>query len=327
MLIMHTKAVIEKPIGGQVPTGKLYREREVYRAFQGLYRLYLRRADSRRWNADSDFDWKSIRKDLSPEVQCILRGFFAVEQFVPDYTGHLADLFRPNYGRSQYQLHWGVEEARHADVWRNALRSSTAMSLCEIEDYSMALRQQRWSPPWDGPIEMLFYAVLQERATQLTYLDMASLFKSSSHGAGDVDPVLYKAAMAVAVDEAAHYRFFLEGARLYLYYFPEESFEALLKVIDCFEMPSMGLIDDYSYFRAALIRRKLYSRAKYAKQVIAHSLRNLGIGHVRLLRDWKDSGAGMTTVVSANEDRVKTIFAKIKQYESDVGFPDHHSEA
>ncbi|MEK6784173.1 MAG: acyl-ACP desaturase [Nitrospirota bacterium] len=327
MLITHKEALPEKPLGGQVPTGKTPRERAVYRAFQGLYRLYVRRADSRRWNADSDFDWKSIRKDLSPEVQCILRGFFAVEQFVPDYTGCLADLFRPNYGRSQYQLQWGVEEARHADVWRNALRSSTAMSLCEIEDYSMALRQQRWSPPWDGPIEMLFYAVFQERATQLTYLDMAGLFKSSTYGTGDGDPVLYKAAMAVAVDEAAHYRFFLEGARLYLYYFPEESLEALQHVINCFEMPAMELIDDYAYFKAALIRRKLYSRAKYSKQVIAHSLRNLGIGHVRLLRDWKDSGAGVTTVVSANEHHVRSIFAKIKQYESDMGFPDHHSES
>ena len=260
-------------------------------------------------------------------MQCILRGFFAVEQFVPDYTGHLADLFRPNYGRSQYQLQWGVEEARHADVWRNALRSSTAMSLCEIEDYSIALRHKRWSPPWDGPIEMLFYAVFQERATQLTYLDIATVFKASSHCTEDVDPVLYNAALTVAADEAAHYRFFLEGARLYLYYFPEESLQALQNVIDCFEMPSMGIIDDYANFKAALIRRKLYSRAKYAKQVIAHSLRNLGIEHVRLLRDWKDSGAGVTTVVSANEDRVKTIFAKIQQYENDVGFPDHHSES
>ena len=65
--------------------------------------------------------------------------------------------------------------------------------------------------------------MFQERATQLNYLNMMKIAQGKSekpHLAGFVDPVLAKVAQTIAVDEAAHYNFFLEGVRMYLYYYP-----------------------------------------------------------------------------------------------------------
>jgi len=57
------------------------------RAFVGLFRWYVDRSQTtRNWNPDRSFDWKNMRQDHSPEVMQILEGFFAVEQYIPDYS-------------------------------------------------------------------------------------------------------------------------------------------------------------------------------------------------------------------------------------------------
>lgn len=81
---------------------------------------------------------------------------------------------------------------------------------------------------------MLFYAIVQERATQLCYLSTALIARGGSEKPelrNDADPILEKAATTIARDEVAHYSFFLEIARVYLYYYPAQALEALMDVI------------------------------------------------------------------------------------------------
>src|SRR6266481_470028 len=101
------------------------RHRIVDRGIAALYRWYVSRSQSRRnWNPDTDFRWQQISRNHSQEIMQIVQGFFAVEQYVPDYTAELVSLVRRDYGRSQYYLRWGSEEAKHADIWRNVLLAS-----------------------------------------------------------------------------------------------------------------------------------------------------------------------------------------------------------
>jgi len=265
-----------------------------------------------------------LQKDHSPSLLTLLRGFYAVEQFVPDYTGRLSNLFRANYGRSQHQLHWGAEEAKHADVWKNALLFSGATSRIDLDLYDSGLRDNKWELPWSSHLEMLFYTVLQERATELTYLDMAKIGRGHYPGwsSDDTDPVLVKIATAIAVDEAAHYRFFLEGARLYLYYFPEEALDALTRVIQGFAMPAIDLIYDYSAFSKVLTDSQLYSSTKYARFVVIPALKNLGIASPRLLRDWQCSRLPTSYFVHAVERSVQDLYGNVGRYEDGIGLRD-----
>ena len=104
----------------------------------------------------------------------IIEGFYAVEQFAPDYTAELTRLARRKYGQAQFQIRWGAEEEKHSNLWRNILLFSRARTPGQLERYTEDLRANAWVAPFDTPLEMLFYTVFQERATQLIYLKTAA---------------------------------------------------------------------------------------------------------------------------------------------------------
>jgi len=161
----------------RIPVGLLSRgekDRLIERSFLGLYRWYINRSQSQRnWNPDSDIPWKEIRQDHNEEINKILEGFFAVEQYVPDYVENIVNLVRGSHGRSHFQIRWGSEEAKHADLWHNACLFSRFRSPDWLRNYMGELRSNQWTLPWEGdPIRMIFYTVFQERATQINYLNL-----------------------------------------------------------------------------------------------------------------------------------------------------------
>lgn len=277
----------DRPRATPCRLSRSYRTRLVERGFHALYRWYLAQSQSKRnWNPDRDFDWAHVRKDHDPRLMNVVEGFYAVEQYAPDYGAELTRLARRDYGRSHFYLRWAAEEERHASLWRNALLFSGARQRNQIEDYTDALRAKAWQPPWDDPLHMLLYTVLQERATELIYLNLAR----AARGAGSrtdvfnaVDPVLAKVAAVIAADEAAHYHFFLEAARVSLYYFPEDALPALGDVLRGFVMPASTLVPNYDAFTADLYAGRLFGRIMYAREVVPPSLDKLSVLDRRIL--------------------------------------------
>ena len=255
----------------------------IERGFLGLYRWYVARSqETRNWNPDTSFDLKSFRKDHSLDVNLILEGFFAVEQYVPDYVTSLMHVIRKSHGRSHFHLRWGSEEEKHADMWRNAVLFSGDRSLEWTEEYLGELRKDEWRIPWDDPLHMIIYTVFQERATQVNYLNLG-LAAKGKHPilTADQDPVLAQMCQTIAVDEAAHYNFFLEGARLFLYYFPEETTQAIVDVLRHFAMPAGGLIPDYNAFAELLYRNAIFGPREHSKDVVKIALEQLGAESLR----------------------------------------------
>ena len=52
------------------------------------------------------------------------------------------------------------------------------------------LREKEWTLPFEDPLRILFYQVVQERATQVNYLNMALIAKGGMAGEGDRDGIL-----------------------------------------------------------------------------------------------------------------------------------------
>ena len=128
------------------------RARAIERGILGLYRWYSEQSQRRRnWHADTCIDWRAVRRDHSDAVATIIEGFFAVEQYTPDYVGPLLNLIRESYGRTQWHLYWGAEEVRHADLWRNAVMALGRRDQPWIEEYASELRRHEWALPWDSP--------------------------------------------------------------------------------------------------------------------------------------------------------------------------------
>lgn len=332
------------PLGRRQPAGLLStREKDtlIERAFLGLYRWYTARSqETRNWNADKSFDWRKLRHDWPSEITTVVQGFFAVEQFAPDYTSELLNLIRRSHGRSHFQLRWGSEEEKHADAWENAVLFSRQRTPGWIAEYKERLRSRKWELPFPDPIYNLVYTVFQERATQLNYLNLFKIASGKSekpHLAGVQDPVLARVAQTIAVDEAAHYNFFLEGVRLYLYYYPQRTLEAIRQVITTFAMPASHLVPNWEEFFETVYKAGIYGPRDFSRDVVQLVFRNLGIEGRKQLEDgikktrevpsfegeaihqtaiWKTFDYGRV------EGDLKRLHLKIGEYEREVGFAD-----
>jgi acyl-[acyl-carrier-protein] desaturase len=154
--------------------------------------------------------------------------------------------------------------------------------------------------------------------------------------AGDRDPVLEQAASKIAVDEGAHYSFFLEITRLYLYYFPTRTLEALHDVIEHFAMPGVSLVPTMDRFADALYRTGIYGPRQYARDVLQVVFENLDIQSRRALEagvrrsrqvpdgDGRDRD---TSLFSALDHRavgaaVRRLFSRVGAYEQEIGLAD-----
>lgn len=326
----------------KIPVGLLSREekeRLLERSFLGLYRWYVDRSQAtRNWSPDRDVPWRELRKDHNVEINRILEGFFAVEQYVPDYVENLVHLIRRSHGRSHFQIRWGSEEAKHADLWYNACLFSGHRSPEWLRGYMHELRSSSWTLPWEGdPMRMIFYTVFQERATQINYLNLGVIAKGKSQVGlyeSSADPVLVRASQLIAIDEAAHYNFFLEGARLFLYYFPAQALEAMHDVIKFFAMPAGKIIPNYEEFSEIVYKAAIYGPREHAKDVIQSALDNLGVATRKAL----EAGLRKTRLVPDENgnlretaifeglnfehigESVKRLFGRVQKYEAEIGF-------
>jgi len=312
----------------------------IERALVGLYRWYVARSQAtRNWNPDKSFNWRALRTDHSPEVNKLIEGFYAVEQFVPDYTSKQVMLTRKSHGRAYFHLRWGSEEQKHSDMWLNALLFLRHRTLGWIKEYTHALRQIEYELPWDDALHMLFYAIVQERATQLNYLNTAVIARGGSEKPelkGDADPILEQAAVTIARDEVAHYSFFLEIARVYLYYYPARALEAMMDVLKNFAMPALDILPNGAEFYELVHRTGVYGTRIFARDVMQVLFEQLSVTGrkaveegVRRSRQVPDeNGVLRDTAVfgaldyKAVEDAVKRLFGKIKTYEQETGLAD-----
>jgi len=342
MAITKPEETIVKEIEEQrpsFPAGLLSRQekdRLIERGIRGLYRWYTSHSQANRnWHPDV-FNWRELRTDHSPELNAVIEGFFAIEQYAPDYTSKITHLVRKSYGRSQFQLRWGAEEEKHSDLWLNTMLFLRFRTPKWINDYMHFLRDGEWPLPWNDPLHMAFYVIIQERATQLNYLNLGLITKGKSDKPGfsnSADPVLADAAQIIARDEAAHYNFFLEVGRLFLYYYPAQTLEALVDVIDHFSMPALHLLLDEPRFSEALYQGAIYGPRQYTRDVLHVVFKHMGIKSRKALeqgikrsRQVPDADGNLRDTAlfdafdyDAVEIAVKRLFSRVKKYEEEVG--------
>jgi acyl-[acyl-carrier-protein] desaturase len=249
----------------------------------------------------------------------------------------LLQLVRKSYGRAQFQVRWGTEEQRHMDAWQNTVLFSRFRSVEWIEDYKEALRNNEWQLPWDDAMHMLFYTLIQERATQINYLNAAAIAAGkvdTPEHRNDADPVLEKVCIAIATDEAAHYNFFNESARLMFYYYPAQSVDALVDVIKHFSMPGVDIIPNFRRFQEKCAQAAVFGPREYAGDVLQVALSNIhvraskafsyGVRRSRMVPDpdgnMRDTALFEAIDYPALEQAVKRLHERIAEHEQEIGY-------
>ena len=85
------------------PVGLLSRrekDRAIERGLVALYRWYVARSQAtRNWNPDKSFEWRAFRTEHSPEMNTLLEGFYAIEQYTPDYVMKILGVVKKSHGR------------------------------------------------------------------------------------------------------------------------------------------------------------------------------------------------------------------------------------
>jgi acyl-[acyl-carrier-protein] desaturase len=307
------------------------RRRIIARSLDSLFRWYRERSQAKRtWNPDTSFEWRALTRIGDTRLLNIIEGYYAVEQFAPDYSAETISRNRDVYARSQFQMQWGSEEAKHADTLRNVLVYSKHRSDDWMFDYTETLRRVKWTPPFTDPIEQTLYTVLQERATQVNYINLAKLVRRGDPlFGGTAEPVIANVAVTLAADEAAHFNFFLEAARLYLYYLPEQTLQALVNVLHEFVMPASEIIPGYERFIADLYAANLFGPRIYGREVAVYCLAQLGVrsakrippepaDHTALaVADWVQGAIDRDALFTA----VDRLYARLLEYFSKHQLP------
>ncbi|MCG3153000.1 MAG: hypothetical protein GEEBNDBF_02307 [bacterium] len=250
----------------------------VEEAFGLLYRSYtVRRARRNSWHPLLSFDWHNIDKLDEAELQ-IVEGFYAVESFVPDYGAKLTALTRTMYGRSHFHMIWAAEEVQHSEAWRNVLKFNNYRTDAELDRLNADLMDREWQLPYDTPIGMILYTVIQERATDVIYREFFHKLAERREDPNYAQrSVVTKVARQIAADETRHYAFFLQGAFAYLFFALEETTATLAEVLKTFRMPATDTIWFYEDFIKQLYGLDVFGRRKYKEEVIDVVFRALTI--------------------------------------------------
>jgi len=280
-----------------------------------------------------------LRQDHSANLLAVLQGFYAVEQFAPDYTSELIRLTRRSYGALAFSDALG---GRGGEAFRVVAERAVVLRPPPpgvIEDYTAELRERAWRPPWDDPLRMLLYTVFQERATQVNYLNTAAI----ARGASDQPQVCKltstqcwrRSQPRSPPTRRPTTTSSSRGARMCLYYFPEDTLAALVDVLRQFAMPSMNLIPNYDVFVKELYNGKIYGSRQYARNVVRSALEGLGVTNVRRIeaglrrcRLAPDENGEVRNGVPDGidfpvlESTVRRLFDRVARYETEAGLSD-----
>jgi acyl-[acyl-carrier-protein] desaturase len=217
-------------------TPQVAEERELEATFWALYRDFFDKAErKRRWSIREDIPWDQCNPQLAPPIANVVESFCAVELYLPDYTSKILPVVRSSRGRAWFYANWGYEESKHSLVLGDWLQRSRSRSDEQLADLEGMVFQREWNLPHDNHLAMLVYAMTQELATWLSYRNLR--LRLDEHGG---DPALARLLGLLAVDEKAHYDFFLQCVEVYLKYDRAGTLEQMRRVMHNFAMPAIN---------------------------------------------------------------------------------------
>jgi len=242
-------------------------ERGIWSIYQDFFRLAEKH---RRWSLEDDIPWNNCNPHTSPAVASVVESFCAVELFLPDYVGKFLPLVRGFRGRAWFAANWGYEESKHSMVMQEWLLRSGHRSEEELEAVQNWAVVGEWELPTDNVCGLACYTLAQELATWLHYRNLRHLI-------GESDPALAKLLGLVAVDERAHFDFYVQVLRLHLEDDRAGTVEQLRRVLNDFKMPAVHLLADSAQRVAAVKGLGLFNESLFYSGVYLPILKVLGL--------------------------------------------------
>jgi acyl-[acyl-carrier-protein] desaturase len=213
-----------------------------------LVNTFSRSADDVTWNRFSSIPWSDLQPELLTEDQRSAVSFITfIEDHLPGYFAEYNKVFSINeetsledcvHNREFYHflVRWAQEEDRHAHVLANYCVKA---ELAQDEQLRVNLAvegRKRFLIDSLEPPQIFAYALLQEKATQLYYLQFRDAV---------TEPVLKFILLRLAKDEARHFAFFASVIGAYLEEFGEQVIPHIKESLHNFKMPLYNTLTNY----------------------------------------------------------------------------------
>ena len=253
---------------------------ELERRFFAAYKEFFDHAESkRRWNLREDIPWAEVKsKAVDKKFVSIVEAFWAVEMYIPDYNSKILSTFRKHRGFAWFQLNWGYEESKHSMALEEWLVRSGHRSERHVEELADRLFQKQWDMPHRTPRQMFLYTMIQELATQVSYLGLEKVTRESR------DPALSKVLLLIAADEGNHHRFFADVVKIFMDEDREGTLDDLAYVLSKFEMPAHHIIPDWARYGQNIEESGVYTGKVFVRRVLFPVLERLGVNRDELKR-------------------------------------------
>jgi acyl-[acyl-carrier-protein] desaturase len=253
---------------------------EVLESMYRLFRDFFDRAEKkRRWSIAEDIPWEECNRSLPPTIADVAETFCAVELYLPDYLTKLIGQVRASRGRAWFLANWGYEECKHSMVLEDWLLRSRSRSDEQMADLHREVFSHEWHLPHDSATGMLCYAMFQELATQMHYVNLRAVVRSEG-GCRALERIL----SLVAADEAAHADFFVKCVTIYLDFDREGTLEQLRRVANSFRMPAVHLLADSALRQNEVRNLKIFDEDIWFNHVLEPALSRLGLTRQDLRR-------------------------------------------
>ncbi|MEL7368988.1 MAG: acyl-ACP desaturase [Myxococcota bacterium] len=195
-----------------------------------------------------DFAWDQIDiEPLTADQRSAVEFITLIEDHIPGYLDQYLSIFDVSPGQPEdvyaynrefyhFATRWAFEEDAHAHVLATYQLKA---GLCTEADLRKQLAHEgvkEFSLDITQPIEMLTYALIQEKATQIFY-------QQFMHAVNE--PVLKSILRCLVTDEARHYAFFSEVVEAYLEHFGDRAIRPMQDVLENFRMPLSATLKGY----------------------------------------------------------------------------------
>jgi acyl-[acyl-carrier-protein] desaturase len=247
-------------------------ERGIWKIYQDFFNLAESR---RRWSLQKDIPWNDCNPNTDPAIASIVESFCVVELFLPDYVGKFLPLVRGFRGRAWFAANWGYEESKHSLVlheWLLRSKHRTEEQMEEVETWAVI---GEWHLPTDDVRGLACYTMAQELATWLHYRNLQKIIHKT-------DPALSKLLRLIAVDERAHFDFYVQILRLHLADDREGTIEQLRRVLNDFSMPAVHLLAESPQRVAAVKNLGIFNESLFYAEVYLPICNLLGISRAEM---------------------------------------------
>jgi acyl-[acyl-carrier-protein] desaturase len=196
---------------------------------------------------------------------------------LPDYLMRAFPSSRASRARTWFYANWGYEESKHSLALGDWLVKAGMRTEEQMADLEGLVFDNLWQIPYQNHVALLAYAMVQEKATGLNYRNLRR--RAQERGG---DPALEQLLMLVAVDEQAHYSFFLETLQIYLKHDRDGTIEHMRSVMNVFAMPAIYTMVDGRQRVARVKELDIFNDNLYYQEVYLPILDALGVSRAEM---------------------------------------------